>query len=137
MLSVWRKGIKEAIFTFAKKTEKKLPHQRHCHRTSCRSEFVTRWHSLFFFMHFFCIAKILQKFSKNLVEKIAQNRWKLKRSCCIKGIVIQHLTHQSLWQDGNFDFLFSSSSSSYSWNFVSKSSSNEFWIIKYQVLSGS
>ena len=89
------------------------------------------------FESFLCTFFALRKFCKNLAEKIAQNRWKLKRSCCIKGIVIQHLTHQSLWQDGNFDFLFSSSSSSYSWNFVSKSSSNEYWIIKYQVLSGS
>ena len=58
-----------------KKTEKKLPHQRHCHHTSCISEFVTRWPLWIFFMHFFCIPKILQKFSGKKLRKIVEN-WK-------------------------------------------------------------
>ena len=104
MLSVWRKGIKEAIFTFARETEKKLPHQRHCHRTSCRSEFVTRRQLWFSVYALFCI-KINAKISQKKLRKNLQ------------------------LATGNFDFLFSSSSSSYSGNFVSKSSSSSIWTL--------
>ena len=74
MLSVWRKGIKEPIFTFAKKLKR-----------SCRIKGIVIAHLadqslwqdgiFFFFMHFFCIAKILQKFSGKKLRKIVEN-WK-------------------------------------------------------------
>ena len=126
---------------------------------SIRSSVKTTWNNLILiqmcnFREKFWKIRCYQFGGKGSRKQSSPMQEKLKRSCRIKGIVIAHLADQSLWQDGNFDYLFmhfyalkfcknlaekvaqkSATGnfdflfSSYSGNFVSKSSSSSIWTL--------